>query len=268
MAYRRFFVVMDPQQPASEQIALRRARQLLGEEGGHIHGFAAVHGSSDRSSALAAAERKLGELLQSQSEAAVHVDAEVEWSRNPEQAAVRACSRLGADLLIKQAEGSEHYLLRHSPAPVLLCRPGTEAPYARVLAAIALEDNDARHEALNNRVISAAQRIARSSGAALHSVSALEGPPNVGQILKIIEDEDVEKLTGEEMISRSFGIRREQVHIDYGPARNVIVETAEKTAADLLVIGTVSRSGLSGALVGNTAEKLLVDLPIDILTVS
>jgi universal stress protein E len=137
-----------------------------------------------------------------------------------------------------------------------------------VLAAIAIEDGDNRHDQLNNLVISYARRICRTTGGELHVVAALEGRPDLASLLNILLDEDDEKLSSEQMINVRFGIEADKIHIDYGPAKPVIVETVEQMEAQLLVIGTVARAGISGAVLGNTCENVLDLLSIDILTVN
>jgi universal stress protein E len=279
MAYQRLFVVVDPSRDSDP--ALRRAASLLTNSGGHIHAYCSVYESdlSDYESRQEGkrtlrdqARAKLDTLVEPLTSAGVQVEAEVEWSSEPGDAAMRACSRIGADLLLKSA-GAKHgreaaHLLRHSPAPVLLVRGPGDQPYRTVLAAVAVEDNDRKHDTLNNHVVSQARRLCNTTGAQLHTVSALEGAPSVAQILKIMEDHDEEKLSAEEMIAQSFGVARDAAHIDYGPAKAVIAETAETINADVLIIGTVARSGLSGAIIGNTCEKVLEAVDLDTLIVS
>ena len=57
-------------------------------------------------------------------------------------------------------------------------------------------------------------------------------------------------------LADTYGITRESLHYVEGPAREVIVEYAEEVSAGVTVLGTVGRTGLSGALVGNTAETV------------
>ena len=46
-----------------------------------------------------------------------------------------------------------------------------------------------------------------------------------------------------------------------------IVKLEKKKAIDLLVMGTVCRTGLSGFIIGNTAEKVLSEVNCSVLTV-
>ncbi len=137
-----------------------------------------------------------------------------------------------------------------------------------MLAAIAIEDGDNRHDELNNLVISHARRVSRTTGGELHAVAALEGRPDIANLLNIMVDEDDDELSGEHLISVRFGIEPEKIHLDYGSVQQVIWEAVKQTSAQLLVVGTVARTGISGAVLGNTCEKVLDQLSIDILVVN
>jgi nucleotide-binding universal stress UspA family protein len=58
-----------------------------------------------------------------------------------------------------------------------------------------------------------------------------------------------------------------QVHQSWGTPWQEIRRAAKFLAADLVVIGTVGRSGIQGLLLGNTAEKILDTCDCSILTV-
>jgi nucleotide-binding universal stress UspA family protein len=137
-----------------------------------------------------------------------------------------------------------------------------------VLAAIALEDGDNRHDDLNNLIISHARRLCRITEAELHVVAALKDRLDIANLLGFTMGEDDGKLSNEQLINARFGIKPEKIHLASGPAKQVIVEVAEQTATQLLVIGTIARAGISGAVLGNTCEKVLDQSPIDILTIN
>ena len=50
-----------------------------------------------------------------------------------------------------------------------------------------------------------------------------------------------------------------------GPVAKVITSQAAKARAQIVVMGTVARSGLKAKLLGNTAESVLQDLKTDVL---
>ena len=62
-----------------------------------------------------------------------------------------------------------------------------------------------------------------------------------------------------------FDIDDEHLHVEEGPADVLIPHMAHKLQAAVTVIGTVARSGLSGALIGNTAEVVLDKVESDVL---
>jgi universal stress protein E len=280
------FVIIDP--TMEDQPALVRASDIANIAGGHIHAFCAVYEddlsqyASRRDAKYKVRHRamdKVDKLIKPLVNDRVTVDKEVIWNEHWYQSAVHACARLGADIMIKSTythhrsvgglrKRSDYHLLRHNSCPVLLVKSVKPCRYQRVLAAIAIEDGDHRHDELNNLVISHARRMSRTTGGELHVVAALEGRPDLASLLNLLVDEDDEALSGEELINIRFGIEPDRIHLDYGPAKQVIVETVKKTAAQLLVIGTVARAGISGAVLGNTCEKVLDQLSIDIMTVN
>jgi nucleotide-binding universal stress UspA family protein len=58
------------------------------------------------------------------------------------------------------------------------------------------------------------------------------------------------------------------VHLERGDPRKAIAAFANRHRIDLIVIGTVGRTGLSARVVGNTAETVLGKAPCSILVVS
>ena len=286
MSQLTLFVIIDPTMEV--QPALIRAADLANIAGGHIHAFCAVY-EDDLSSYASRRDAKykvrhraidkVDNLINPLVNDRVTVEKEVIWNEHWYQSAIHACARIGADVMIKSTyahkkslgglrKRSDFYLLRYSSCPVLLVQIGESCRYQRVLAAIAIEDGDNRHDELNNLVISHARRISRTTGGELHVVAALDGRPDLANLLSILVDEDDEELPGEQLISARFGIAAENIHLDYGSAQRVIVETVKQTSAQLLVVGTVARTGISGAVLGNTCEKVLDQLSIDILAVN
>ena len=60
----------------------------------------------------------------------------------------------------------------------------------------------------------------------------------------------------------------EHCHVLAGPTDQVILKQADEIGVDLIIIGSVRRSGIKGRIIGNTAEKLLDKTAADILTLS
>ena len=70
-------------------------------------------------------------------------------------------------------------------------------------------------------------------------------------------------------LARSFEGRLDEkkIVLQRGEPEAVIPEFVVAEGIDVLVMGTVARSGIPGLLIGNTAERVLRRLPCSVLTV-
>ena len=57
------------------------------------------------------------------------------------------------------------------------------------------------------------------------------------------------------------------LHLTKGPAKKVIPRLATELRADLVVMGTIARTGISGLIIGNTAEDILDQLSCSVLAI-
>lgn len=80
------------------------------------------------------------------------------------------------------------------------------------------------------------------------------------------ENTEQAKAALQQVIDES-GIKNIDGHYSFGAAEKRIPSTANKVKADLVVVGSVGRTGLNAILLGNTAEKILHHLRTDILIV-
>ncbi len=166
--------------------------------------------------------------------------------------------------------GVPRRLMRKCPAPVWVVEPGDDGEPSRVLAATDLSE-------VGDAVVRLAAAVARRSGSSLHVVHAWQVPFEL-QIEdgRVDEAEHRERLRGlerdaREAIDRSLEgadlPEQVRVHVDCGQPSHTILETVERLEPDLVVMGTISRAGIAGLLVGNTAERLLDQLDCSLLTV-
>lgn len=58
-----------------------------------------------------------------------------------------------------------------------------------------------------------------------------------------------------------------QAHVKTGPASQTLLEAIQELDIDVLILATRSRDGLKGMVFGNTAEKLLWDVPCSVLAI-
>ncbi|MFA5700357.1 MAG: universal stress protein, partial [Desulfuromonas sp.] len=139
---------------------------------------------------------------------------------------------------------------------------------------------------LNREILALASQLALSNVASLHIAHAWEA---IGE--KTLMSRDITTLDGVadyvekthiphkkglymlgEELRESLGAdtyRRlaPSFHLPKGPGKKMIPQLAEKLQVDLVVMGTVARTGISGLLIGNTAEAILDQLTCSVLAV-
>ncbi len=159
-------------------------------------------------------------------------------------------------------------LLRYASAPVLMVnhdRPWAQRP---ILAAIKAESDSAQHMALNRQIIQVLEKIQLVGQAPVSLVCAYPSPMQSS----LAEEQETTALQQryrdccKTLVQESALVSPAYV-ADAGPAEALIPDLAKRQDASLVVMGSVARSGLKGALLGgNTAEAILSRLTCDILT--
>lgn len=118
--------------------------------------------------------------------------------------------------------------------------------------------------------------LARKLDATLHLVNVIGipalGVPELGVALtgSMIDSLVVDNQTALDAVAercRAAGTTIGQVILKTGDARDMINQAAEELGADLIVMGTHGRSGISRALLGSTAETVVRSAPCAVLTV-
>jgi nucleotide-binding universal stress UspA family protein len=206
----------------------------------------------------------------------------------------------GRDLVIKCAETSgmvgrlfgsdDMHLLRKCPCPVWLCKPNAGARYGRILVAVDAEQFYPREElnsrhALNLLLLELAAALARAEAAELHVAyvwSALGEGVMRGTALPAPEEQinayvaaerrrhsrALEALLTElETLTRARGepVPEPTRHLPRGSARSELPALAARIGADLVVLGTLGRTGVPGLFIGNTAEAVLHQVDCSVL---
>jgi nucleotide-binding universal stress UspA family protein len=196
----------------------------------------------------------------------------------PGVALVQEVLRSGHDLLVR-AHGRDLpdeappfgpidlHLLRTCPCPVWLVGPQEAARTPHVIAAV---DSSAMHpdeQALNRHIIEHALQLREARGGTMTVVHAwqaygeylLQGrmPPQAfADFLQRAEQAGHDATTA---LIRTFGerIANVQVNVVRGDTADVIPAIAFEKQADVIVMGSMGRSGLAGIFMGNTAERVL-----------
>ena len=212
--------------------------------------------------------------------------------------AIRRVLRDGHDLLIKPAEnpsfvqrlfGSvDMQLLRNCPCPLWLTRADEKPKYQNILAAVDFDPDlpDAVEQDLNQQILGLGGSLAFSDFAALHVLHVWDAP---GEVMIRIWANDP-RTAGTDYVNGvhsshelAFNQLRRQLtervgkdaneylspefHLQRGAAAALIPEKARELKADLVIMGTVARTGIAGLLIGNTAEAVLEQLQCSVLAV-
>lgn len=194
-------------------------------------------------------------------------------SGDPALSIIRQVLRDGHDLVIVTTDdddedhASVNRLLRKCPCPVWVIRP-TRARVQRVLAAV---NPDPDEFELNRTILELAAsmidlfggELAVAHAWELYGEATLRTSPFMHTAADDVDamcaTEEAEHRTRLVDLLAATGLddRPWKVHLRKGPATQVIPSIVSSQRTNLLVMGTVARTGVSGLLIGNTAETIL-----------
>jgi nucleotide-binding universal stress UspA family protein len=207
---------------------------------------------------------------------------------------VREVLRKEHDLVIKAAEGKSQtnhmlfgstamHLMRKCPCPVWVIKPNRRERHARILAAVDPAPSDSERQGLNTKIMELATSLAELEGSELHIVHCWRQPYE-GR-LKMFEKmfDELARDTVDKIISdtrnehkmwltaflEEFELEHlnHRLHLLKGEPGLVIPRLAWEKRIELIVMGTVCRTGIAGFFIGNTAEKVLSQVDCSVLTV-
>lgn len=293
--YNNVLVVLDP--TTEQQKALDRALQLARCQGCKITAFLSVYEfsyemttmlSGDERESMKQAVLKDRELwvnnyLAQAREQGLQLDVKVVWHNRPFEAIVRAVLEDNFDLVIKGTHDhdvlksmiftpTDWHVLRKCPCPVLLVKEHAWPAKGNIIAAVNAGSEQEHHLSLNQGVITKAQQMAGLLEANVHLVNAYPGTP-VNIAIEIPEFNPQEYNSTMQrhhkdaikVLAAQFSIPAEYCHVLEGMPEDVIPKLAKKLDAEMVIIGTIGRTGLSAAIIGNTAEHVIDRLDCDVL---
>jgi len=194
------------------------------------------------------------------------------------------------DLVVKAAESwagvsttwfgsNDLHLMRKCPCPVWIVKPTRGHRYERILAAVDTDPVNSEQDKLNHLIMDLATSLAQKEDSELHIVHAwdLQGDDWMAvrtalseQQIRLIKQEVCERhqVAFENLLANYEALDvRMSKHLIEGRAGMVIPEQARRHDAGLIVMGTVARTGLSGFIIGNTAENVLNQVNCSVMTV-
>lgn len=169
------------------------------------------------------------------------------------------------------------HLMRKCPCAVWIVKPSRRKKFRNVFAAVDPDPENVTRNSLNEKIILRAKTLAANHNADLHIVHAWNtfgGEVNRGRrwmskqeirlYIEKVAESHRDRLN--QLLAKN-GDGSEIVHMIQGRPEQVIPEIVSKEKADLLVMGTVCRTGIPGFFIGNTAESVLNQVDCSVLTV-
>ena len=280
----RLLVVIDP--TSEVQIALVKALLIAKLGNCHIHAFLCVYedfGKSRRSESrrdfkhdiMTEARDWLERELEPCRIAGVPCDAHVVWNSRWVETIMHAVPRIDCDLLIKSTfehsragrffrQTSDFTLMRYCACPILFTSEAQEWKSDRIVACLDLESTDPQHMRLNHVVLRDARAFGEIVGMDLYVANAHKAPL-AGDHLPL---DSREKPVDADALGVLYRLEPERIILRQGPTVDTLAAICAEIDPSIVVLGTLARTGVSGKLIGNTAEKLLDRVAADILTVN
>lgn len=233
---------------------------------------------------LQATERELIDVLDACATGIDRLESMALWNAKTWEGILHFAEANQADLIVKAASGQganrsigrtpeDWHLLRHASAPVLLVKDEDWPAHPRVVAAVDAFDED--HGGLGIHILRVASTLRDLlGGEALQVVSvypALEpwiariDPSGAYGDLRDNIAADVRDEIGR--LATAAQVEDYRLQVAEGPTVGAIESALGSSGADVLTIGTHARDGVRGVVLGNTAEKLLFDVDVDLLVV-
>lgn len=210
---------------------------------------------------------------------------------------VRAVQANQYDLVIKEADdidwfdrlfGSDDmHLLRACPCPVWLIKKNGKVEHKKIVAAVDFDNElETSNSELNPMILELSSALALSDLATLHVVNAYDVPVAGFVSLWVEQPEKVERelfqaeyqerqyhmhslmdSLKQKLGEESYNYLLPRTHLIKGLPARELPKFAEDVQADLVVMGTIARTGIAGIIIGNTAEAVLSQLRCSVLAI-
>ena len=192
------------------------------------------------------------------------------------------------DLLVKSANkhnavaaklfgNTDISLLRKCPCPVWIIKPSRKKRIDKILASVDLTEKPEAQQ-LATHLLNLAAHLAERENADLHVLNVwhpefephlktLFTPTEYAKMMNMVKEKSQTSL--KTLIHGVSDLPAHQAitpHLEKGSAEQVIPRYVNDKKIDLFVMGTVSRTGVPGFFIGNTAEKVLDSVACSVLT--
>jgi universal stress protein E len=294
-ALNNILVVINPDDDT--QHALVRAVVLAKASGASVTAFLSIYDFSyEMTTMLSIQERDamrkavvddreqwIKNIINEQFSDQIDIFVNVLWHNRPFEAIIETVLKNDYDLVVKGTHQhdtlksiiftpTDWHLIRKCPCPVLLVKDIDWAQEGKILAAVHTGSDADHHKALNEKIIKESFYLAKLINAEVHLVNSYPGTPvNIAIEIPEFDPNEYNSVVKQHhekavaALAEQFNISNDRTHIDEGLPEDVIPAISSDINAELLVIGTIGRTGFSAAIIGNTAEHVLDRINCDVL---
>lgn len=233
---------------------------------------------------LADRELYLKEIAAEVEKKSIKCSIEIAWNEEVHEAIEAAAHKRQPDLVIKRisakstninpfAMPTDRHLLRYCPAPLLLVKDSNwdTGPICAAVDPMAKDDD---HKQLNNEVLEYAKMFKKISGNPTCVITSYYIPPVStamgvpGMDYELIKSNTQQSYTEKlQSLAKSHTLLAADLHVVEGDAELAIPKFAKEQKVSLMILGTVGRTGITAAFIGNTAERVLAELTCEVLTI-
>lgn len=302
MKFKNILVILNPEN--EKQYALARAVRLVNEQKSEgkvkITVFMSVYDLSYEMSALLSSEERenmhRGVIEQRQKLIKPYLDkyaspnidfnSVVTWNSNEAEAIAEEVEKNDYDLVVKYTQEEESLasliftpmdwqLLRKCPTPIMIVKDGDWKHQKRILIAVNTSDAEEHHNLLNDELVALGIDLADTlERGNVHLVTAYPPAP-ISMAIDLPEFSNIDysnSIRGQYLINmkalrQKFNIDEDHTHVREGFPEDIIPEIAKEIGAEMVVLGTIGRTGLSAAFLGNTAEHVISKLNCNLLAI-
>jgi len=293
--YQNILTVIDP--TTEEQKALKRSIELAKHTNANITAFLTIFDFSyEMTTMLSTDEREsmrktviddrhqwLNNIISQLNTDSLTINTKVVWHNRPFESVICEVLDHNHDIVIKGTHQhdklksviftpTDWHILRKCPCPVLLVKDHLWPEQGNIVAAINVGSDETEHISLNHKITTQANALAKTINGNVHVVNSYPGTP-INITIEIPEFNAVEynstmQQHHTEAMSQhceKYNIAEEHTHVEEGLPEDVIQNVANRLDAELVILGTIGRTGISAALIGNTAEHVIDGLNCDVL---
>ena len=291
-------VVIDP--TASAHPSIERAAWLARHEPVQVELFISDYapqvaqsraGTADvRANVVERHRIRLEQLAQPLRAEGIAVAVDARWDYPLHDSIVRKTVDSGADLVIKDTHyhsvlkrsifsNTDWSLIRNCGATLWLVKPRPPGQRPCFVAAVDPLHAHDKPAGLDNRILATARALAGALNGDVHVFHAFDVAAAIAITtdamsmpiaLPLNELTDAMRAEHTEAVARlckQHGVPPERTHVHQGGTRQLLLTLTEQLRADAVIMGAVSRSGLKGLFLGNTAEDVLDRLHCDLVIV-